>query len=669
MSNFQRNTRHAIYFITFNMSSFFFLAITIINSVHSLVFVSGSTGPIPCNSSYVSSCSSFLFYPYEVLNSSQQLATAFGVPDDSVVLVQTSGINGYFISVSCVCSSFSVQQGYAAMTTYTVKQNDTGLREISDTFFNHLAWVDQSNSNISAGEMIELPLLCGCSIPGWKYIVSYAVQAGDILSALAGSFHSDQDQIQMLSGITDPNTILVDQVIFVPINFVPSTLGILTTSPSPSPVPSPPGFSTAPTGKNHQSRGGVIVGLTVAVIVLAILGCTYFLCKRRAGSAKHNQRTFGASLSHDTELSRTAKRSSGLWASFRRNVSVNNNVKRNVVLRPEAMDMFDAEKPIVFDVEEIIAATGNFKEAKKIGQGGYGSVYFGILRNQEVAIKQMKATKSREFFAELKVLCKVHHSNLVELIGYSASEDYLFLVYEFAENGALSERLHDPVMKGHRPLSWTTRTQIALDAARGLEYIHEHTKTHYVHRDVKTSNILLDCNFRAKVADFGLAKLVEQVGDVTGATTNVVGTFGYIAPEYIRDGHATSKSDVYAFGVVLMELITGEEAIARSRSMALHSKGLERRSLVTLMMSVFDDKEPMSKLKGLIDSNLENNYPLDYVFKMAVIARSCVEEKAMSRPDMKSIVFSLSKILQSSVEYEAAMAGDSQVFSGISHGR
>ncbi|KAH9714089.1 LysM domain receptor-like kinase 3 [Citrus sinensis] len=282
----------------------------------------------------------------------------------------------------------------------------------------------------------------------------------------------------------------------------------------------------------------------------------------------------------------------------------------------------------------------------------------------------MTATKTKEFMAEMKILCKVHHSNLVELIGYAATEDELFLIYEYAQKGSLKSHLHDPQNRGQTSLSWIMRLQIALDAARGLEYIHEHTKTHYVHRDIKSSNILLDSAFRAKISDFGLAKLVGKTSDGEATVTKVVGTFGYLAPEYLTDGLATAKSDVYAFGVVLFEIISGKEAIIRTEGMV--SKNQERRSLASFMLAALrnsPDSMSMSSLKDYIDPNMMDLYPHDCLFKMAMLAKQCVDEDPILRPDMKQVVISLSQILLSSVEWEATLAGNSQVFSGLVQGR
>ncbi|EEC84867.1 hypothetical protein OsI_32002 [Oryza sativa Indica Group] len=185
------------------------------------------------------------------------------------------------------------------------------------------------------------------------------------------------------------------------------------------------------------------------------------------------------------------------------------------------------ERSIEFSYEEIFNATQGFSMEHKIGQGGFGSVYYAELRGEKTAIKKMGMQATQEFLAELKVLTHVHHLNLVRLIGYCV-ENCLFLVYEFIDNGNLSQHLQ---RTGYAPLSWATRVQIALDSARGLEYLHEHVVPVYVHRDIKSANILLDKDFRAKIADFGLAKLTEVGSMSQSLSTRVAGTFGYMPPE------------------------------------------------------------------------------------------------------------------------------------------
>ncbi|RZB90000.1 Chitin elicitor receptor kinase 1 isoform A [Glycine soja] len=229
---------------------------------------------------------------------------------------------------------------------------------------------------------------------------------------------------------------------------------------------------------------------------------------------------------------------------------------------------------------------------------------------KKAAIKKMDMQASNEFLAELKVLTHVHHLNLERLIRYCV-EGSLFLVYEYIENGYLSQHLRG---SGRDPLTWAARVQIALDAARGLEYIHEHTVPVYIHRDIKSANILIDKNFRAKVADFGLTKLTEYGS--SSLHTRLVGTFGYMPPEYAQYGDVSSKIDVYAFGVVLYELISGKEAIVKINEPENESKGL-----VSLFEEVLGLSDPNEDPRQLVDPRLCDKFPLDSVFKVSQLAK------------------------------------------------
>nr|GMD97927.1 lysM domain receptor-like kinase 3 [Ipomoea batatas] len=324
--------------------------------------------------------------------------------------------------------------------------------------------------------------------------------------------------------------------------------------------------------------------------------------------------------------------------------------------------VFESERPVVYSLEEIAAATADFDETRKIGSGGYGCVYSGMLGKQEVAIKKMRSNKSKEFVAELKVLCKIHHINVVELLGYATGDDHLCLVYEYIINGSLSDHLHDPLLKGRQPLCWTARVQIALDAGRGIEYIHDLTKHQYVHRDIKTSNILLDQSLRAKVADFGLARLVDRTNedDDDWIATRLVGTPGYLPPESVKELQITTKTDVFAFGVVLVELITGRRALYRDNKDPNKTK-----SLISLMQETFQDEDPESALESITDLTLKGSCPTEDVFKMAEIAEWCLNEEAVNRPEMREVVVALNQIRISSIEWEASLGGDIQVFSGV----
>ncbi|KAJ4831730.1 Chitin elicitor receptor kinase 1 [Turnera subulata] len=316
------------------------------------------------------------------------------------------------------------------------------------------------------------------------------------------------------------------------------------------------------------------------------------------------------------------------------------------------------DKSVEFSYEELAKATDDFSLANKIGEGGFGSVYYAELRGEKAAIKKMDMQASKEFFAELKVLTHVHHLNLVRLIGYCV-EGSLFLVYEYIENGNLSQHLRG---SGKDPLPWSTRVQIALDSARGLEYIHEHTVPVYIHRDIKSANILIDKNFRAKVADFGLTKLTE-VGSAS-IPTRLVGTFGYMPPEYAQYGDVSPKVDVYAFGVVLYELISAKEAIVKS-----NGNNAESRGLVALFEDVLNQPDPREDLRKLVDPRLEENYPLDSVRKMAQLAKACTQENPQLRPSMRSIVVALMTLSSSTEDWDVGSFYENQALVNLMSGR
>ncbi|MBA0844463.1 hypothetical protein Goarm_001559, partial [Gossypium armourianum] len=212
-----------------------------------------------------------------------------------------------------------------------------------------------------------------------------------------------------------------------------------------------------------------------------------------------------------------------------------------------------------FTFEELATATGNFRSDCFLGEGGFGKVYKGFLdkTNQVVAIKQLDrngAQGIREFVVEVLTLSMAEHPNLVKLIGFCAEGDQRLLVYEYMPLGSLENHLYE-LPASQKPLDWNTRMKIAAGAARGLEYLHEKMKPPVIYRDLKCSNILLGEGYHPKLSDFGLAK-VGPIGDKTHVSTRVMGTYGYCAPDYAMTGQLTFKSDIYSFGVVLLELIT-----------------------------------------------------------------------------------------------------------------
>lgn len=295
--------------------------------------------------------------------------------------------------------------------------------------------------------------------------------------------------------------------------------------------------------------------------------------------------------------------------------------------------------------EELKEATNNFASASILGEGGFGRVFKGVLSDgTPVAIKKLSSggqQGDKEFLVEVEMLSRLHHRNLVKLVGYYSNRDSSqnLLCYELVPNGTLEAWLHGPLGL-NCPLDWDTRMKIALDAARGLAYLHEDSQPCVIHRDFKASNILLENNFHAKVSDFGLAKQAPE-GRANYLSTRVMGTFGYVAPEYAMTGHLLVKSDVYSYGVVLLELLTGRKPVDISQPAG-------QENLVTWARPILRDKD---RLEELADQKLDCKYPKEDFIRVCTIAAACVAPEANQRPTMGEVVQSL-KMVQRITEYQ-----------------
>ncbi|KAJ6836605.1 receptor-like kinase TMK3 [Iris pallida] len=284
---------------------------------------------------------------------------------------------------------------------------------------------------------------------------------------------------------------------------------------------------------------------------------------------------------------------------------------------------------LVVSVQILRNVTNNFSADQELGRGGFGVVYKGELHDgTEIAVKRMESgmLSSKafdEFQAEIAVLSKVRHRNLVSLLGFSAEDNEKLLVYEYMPNGALSKHLFHWKKLNIDPLSWKKRLNIALDVARAMEYLHNLAHQSFIHRDLKSSNILLDDNFRAKVADFGLVKLAPD--GKNSMATRLAGTFGYLAPEYAVTGKVTTKVDVFSFGVVLIELLTGMTALDDNRSE-------ETRHLASWFYHVKSNKET---LRSTIDKSIDiSEDTFESICAVSDLAGHCIAREPQQRPDM-----------------------------------
>ncbi|KAK9269646.1 hypothetical protein L1049_001423 [Liquidambar formosana] len=314
-------------------------------------------------------------------------------------------------------------------------------------------------------------------------------------------------------------------------------------------------------------------------------------------------------------------------------------------------------------------ATDGFSDANLLGQGGFGYVHKGVLPNgKEVAVKQLKAGSGqgeREFQAEVEIISRVHHRHLVSLVGYCIAGSQRMLVYDFVPNNTLEFHLHG---KGRPTMDWPTRLKIALGSAKGLAYLHEDCLPKIIHRDIKAANILLDFKFEAKVADFGLAKNIAS--DVhTHVSTRVMGTFGYLAPEYASSGKLTDKSDVFSFGVVLLELITGRRPLDPPRSRLDEPVDTTQSdmdySLVDWARPLLTRALEDGNFDTLVDPRLQKDYNHDEMARMLAFAAACVRHSARRRPRMSQVVRALEKEVSLSDLNEGIRPGHSTVYSSF----
>lgn len=309
----------------------------------------------------------------------------------------------------------------------------------------------------------------------------------------------------------------------------------------------------------------------------------------------------------------------------------------------------------IFTYEELAAATNSFSQANLLGQGGFGYVHKGVLPNgKEIAVKSLKSgggQGEREFHAEVDIISHVHHRHLVSLVGYCIAGSQRILVYDFVPNKTLEYHLHG---KGLPVMEWSTRLKIAIGSAGGIAYLHEDCHPRIIHRDIKSANILLDFKFEALVADFGLAKLSSD--NHTHVSTRVMGTFGYLAPEYASSGKLTEKSDVFSYGVMLLELITGRRPVDSSHAFM-------EDSLVDWARPVLSQALADGNYDNVADPRLNGNYDPMEMARMIACAAASVRHFAKKRPKMSQIVRALEGDVSLEDLNEGMRPGQSTLFS------
>lgn len=378
-------------------------------------------------------------------------------------------------------------------------------------------------------------------------------------------------------------------------------------------------------GSHKSSNTGIIIGAAVGgsiLLVLALLAGYYaFRQSKRADKADKINNPF---------------------ASWDPNDSIG------------AVPQLKGARPFTFS--EVKKYTNNFSESQNIGSGGYGQVYRGTLpTGQLVAIKRAQKGSMQgglEFKTEIELLSRVHHKNVVTLIGFCFEQDEQMLVYEYVPNGTLKDSISG---KSGIRLDWMRRLRIALGGARGLQYLHELANPTIIHRDIKTNNILLDEKLNAKVADFGLSKLAGDM-EKGHVTTQVKGTMGYLDPEYYMTNQLTEKSDVYSFGVLLLELVTGKQPIEKGKY------------IVREVRQRMDTTKPLYNLQEIIDPIVLGSTPTG-LEKFVDMALRCVEEAGADRPTAGEVVKEIEEIMKmAGLNPNADSTTTSENYGGVSGG-
>ncbi|KAK0597846.1 hypothetical protein LWI29_029151 [Acer saccharum] len=430
-----------------------------------------------------------------------------------------------------------------------------------------------------------------------------------------------------------------------------------------TPAEPPSGGAGLPTGAMTAMVVGVVIGAGIVLVGVAVFVFFYKRRKRKLDSLNlpsHGPKTNPpSSTSYNRPLLPKPTALPGVAANSNvppvaKPSSSSGSANSDKRFAPPSPGIILGNLQSTFTYEELKIATDNFSEANLLGQGGFGYVHKGVLSNGKVvAIKKLKAESGqgeREFQAEIDFINRVHHRHLVSLVGYCMSGDQRLLVYEFVPNKTLEFHLHG---KGRQVMSWPIRMKIALGSARGLAYLHEDCQPKIIHRDIKAANILIDDNFEAKVADFGLAKF--SLDTDTHVSTRVMGTFGYLAPEYASSGKLTEKSDTFSFGVLLLELITGHRPFDKNDSYL-------DDSMVDWAKPLLAQALEDGNFDALVDPKLQE-YDFSEMTRMVTCAAACVHHSARRRPRMSQIVRALEGNLPLEDLNEGFTPGHSRVFS------
>ncbi|KAJ4844870.1 hypothetical protein Tsubulata_004364, partial [Turnera subulata] len=562
------------------------------------------------------SCQAYLIFrsqpPYTtvasistLLNADPSQVSAINEVSDTAAALETNKL--VIVPVNCSCSG----EYYQANASYPVKPNDNLFLIANDTYqglSTCQALQNQStrvSQDIFPGERITVPLRCACptknqSDAGIRYLLSYVVTWGDTVSAISVRFGADVGTTLEANSIGERSTINPFTTILVPLQNPPSSSQTIA-PPPPPPSSSPPPPSSPSPGKNSSKTwiyvvAGVVGGIALTIVCGAIV---FFACFGKAGRQPD---PVIASKSFEAQEKPLYQKADEESQDFLESVS---SIAKSVK---------------VYKFEELQAATDDFSASCWIR----GSVYRGVINGDFAAIKKMNGDVSKE----INLLTSVSHSNVIRLSGVCFNDGNWYLVYEFAANGPLSDWIYNMNNEG-KFLNWTQRIQIAVDVVTGLNYLHSFTNNPHVHKDIKSSNILLDGDFRAKIANFALARSAEGLSGEFALTRHIVGTRGYMAPEYLENGLVSTKLDVYACGVLMLEMVTGKEVAAFYTE--------ENINLSDVLSDVLSEEDGHENLRQFMDPSLQGNYPQELAVFVLRLVDSCLSKNPADRPAVDEI--------------------------------
>ncbi|GAA0186822.1 transmembrane signal receptor [Lithospermum erythrorhizon] len=514
---------------------------------------------------------------------------------DSIIFHQDQEV---IVPVNCSCSG--ARRYYQANTTYTINSYDNYFTVANYTYQGLTTCKALSTQNpynatsLEVGLDLQVPLRCACpttnqSKNGSEFLLSYLVTMGDYIESIGRKFNVSE------SAILDANLLLETDEIY------PFTTILVPLKEEPRVLPLPKSLDKKGKTYDRIIFIGVAVGSCLAIVCFILFVC---VCK---GIGKEKVICFWKS--------KTSRRKWKLSVSILDGIA-----KLDQILK-------------IYTFEELEIATNNFNPIKRIG----GSVYKGVLRGKVLAIKRMNS----DAVEETRILSKIYHFNVIHLHGLCEHSQEIYLVYEFMENGSLKQWLQRE--NDEESQSWNSRIVIALDVANGLDYLHNFTTPGYVHKRLITNNILLDKDLRAKIACFSHARSAEIVEDSFPSASCILGAKGYLAPEYLETGEVTSKLDVYAYGVVLLELVTGREAVYQM----VDKEVLLSDTILPIMQGSCVNEE----LPKLIDPRLQLKHPMGYVIDQSQVALrliklsiACLERDPARRLSMADVVSNLLKI-------------------------